>query len=121
VAITLRPLTDTLRGNRPASEQLVWSPETEAGFVAAKAALRRDMWLGHLYPMAQLALHVGASAPHIGAALHQRLRGHMDWQPLGFFSSKLELPRLSAYYRGLYACVEGIRHFGLSWRAGLYG
>ncbi len=33
VAVTLRPLTDTLRGNRPAGERLDWSPEMRASFV----------------------------------------------------------------------------------------
>jgi hypothetical protein len=41
VAVTLRPLTDALRCSRPASEQLIWTPEMEASFVAAKAALGR--------------------------------------------------------------------------------
>ncbi len=72
VAITLRPLTDALRGNRPAGERLYWSPEMEAGFVGAKAALSRATWLGHPDPASQLALHVDASSSHVGAALHQQ-------------------------------------------------
>jgi hypothetical protein len=113
VAVTLRPLTDALRGSPPASERLIWSPEMEASFVAAKAALGRATWLGHPDPEATLALHVDASSSHIGAALHQQLKGHSAWQPLGFFSRKLEVAQAkwSAFDRELLACVEGIRHF----------
>jgi hypothetical protein len=113
VAVTLRPLTDALRGNRPAGERLDWSPEMEAGFVGAKAALSKGTWLGHPDPASQLALHVDASSSHMGAALHQQPKGSVDWQPLGFFSRKLESAQAkwSAFDRELYACVEGIRHF----------
>jgi hypothetical protein len=90
IASMLRPLTDALKGNRPATEKLSWTPEMEAGFVAAKVALSKATWLGHPSPTATLALHVDASASHIGAALHQRPQGHSTWQPLVFFSRKLE-------------------------------
>jgi cleavage and polyadenylation specificity factor subunit 1 len=85
----------------------------EASFMEAKAALGRATWLGHPDPAACLALHVDASASHVGAALHQRPEGSVHWQPLGFFSRKLEDARAkwSAFDRELYACVEGIRHF----------
>ncbi len=54
-----------------------------------------------------------ASASHVGAALHQLRRGSADWQPLGFFSRKLDAAQVkwSAFDRELFACVEGIRHF----------
>jgi hypothetical protein len=84
----------------------------EASFVEAKAALCRATWLGHPDPASQLALHVDASSSHVGAALHQRLKESMHWQPLGFLSHKLEDAQAwSAFDRELYACVEGIRHF----------
>jgi transposase InsO family protein len=85
----------------------------EAGFAEAKAALGRATWLGHPDPAARLALHVDSSASHIGAALHQQLKDHSTWQPLGFFSRKLEASQAkwSAFDRELLACVEGIRHF----------
>jgi hypothetical protein len=41
VAVILQPLTDALRGNWLASEQLVWSAKMVANFVEAKAALSR--------------------------------------------------------------------------------
>jgi hypothetical protein len=85
VAVTLQPLTDALRGNRAASEELTWTREMECSFLEAKASLSRATWLGHPSPSAHLALHVDASSSHIGAALHQRLQGRSTWQPLGFF------------------------------------
>ncbi len=86
----LLPLTDTFKGNRPASELLTWTQEMETSFVAAKAALSKTSWLGNPDPTARLALHVDTSSSHIGTALHQRLNGHSTWQPLGFFSHKLK-------------------------------
>jgi cleavage and polyadenylation specificity factor subunit 1 len=56
---------------------------------------------------------VDASADHCGAALQQRTGPAATWQPLGFFSKKLDATqrRYSAYDRELLACVQGIRHF----------
>ncbi len=56
---------------------------------------------------------VDASADHVGAALQQRRSVAADWQPLAFFSKKLEpvQMRYSAFDRELFACVAGIRHF----------
>ncbi len=81
--------------------------------MAAKAALGRATWLGHPDPEARLALHMDASSSHICVALHQQPKGHSIWQPLGFFSRKLEVAQAkwSASDRELLACVEGIRHF----------
>jgi hypothetical protein len=80
---------------------------------AAKQALSRATWPGHPDPSSALALHVDASASHVGAALHQRGRGCTAWQPLGFFSRKLDTAQTkwSAFDQELFACVEGIRHF----------
>jgi hypothetical protein len=81
--------------------------------VAVKASLSKATWLGHPSPTATLALHVNASSSQIRAALHQRPQGHSTWQPLGFFSRKLEATQAkwSAFDRELVACVEGNRHF----------
>jgi cleavage and polyadenylation specificity factor subunit 1 len=112
-AAFLKPLTDSLRGSKSSQEAVTWSPELEASFEAAKRALSRATWLEHPDPSAALALHVDASASHVGAALHQRARGRSAWRPLGFFSKKLDeaQTRWSAFDRELFACVEGIRHF----------
>ncbi len=54
-----------------------------------------------------------ASAEHVGAALQQVRSATADWQPLAFFSEKLEPAqmRYSAFDWELFACVAGIRHF----------
>jgi len=62
---------------------------------------------------ADLGLMVDASVDHVGAALQQRTVPAVAWQPLCFFSKKLDQTqqRYSAYNRELLACVLGIRHF----------
>jgi hypothetical protein len=55
-------------------------------------------------------LVVDASAMHMGLCLQQQLPGQKDWQPLGFFSKKLEAAqqKYSAFDRELFACYSGI-------------
>jgi transposase InsO family protein len=55
---------------------------------------------------------VDASALHVGACLQQRRPGGAAWEPLGFFSQKLEPAQVkySAFNRELLACYLGIRH-----------
>jgi hypothetical protein len=93
----------------------------EVSFAVAKAALSKATWLGHTDMAARLALRVDASFSHIGAALHQQLNGHSTWQPLGFFSCKLEdaQAKWSAFDRELFACVEVSAIFSSYWKAGL--
>jgi cleavage and polyadenylation specificity factor subunit 1 len=109
----LLPLTDALRGNRAATEPLQWTPAMEEAFQAAKRCLAEATWLAHPHPRARLALHVDASASHVGAALHQREPGGASWRPLGFFSKKLDSAQVkwSTFDRELLACVASIRHF----------
>ncbi len=56
---------------------------------------------------------VDASSHHVGASLQQRPSVDSPWQPLGFYSRKLEpaQTRYSAFDRELWACFSGIRHF----------
>ncbi len=72
-ASILKPLTDALRGSKASQEAVSWSPAMEASFQAAKRALSGATWLGHPDPEALLALHVDASASHVGAPACQRL------------------------------------------------
>jgi hypothetical protein len=62
---------------------------------------------------AELSVVVDASATHVGACLQQQIPGKKAWQPLGFFSKKLEAAqqKYSAFDRELFACFAGIRHF----------
>ncbi len=72
-------------------------------FQASKKALTDATYLAHPLPGASLSLAVDASATHVGAGLHQRRQGSVVWEPLGFFSKKLEpaQTRYSAFDREL--------------------
>jgi hypothetical protein len=109
----LRPLTDALRGGAPPSAAILWSPMMQQAFSEVKEALAAATLLSHPAQHAELAIVVDASATHVGAALHQRSSPEAAWQPLAFFSKKLEpaQTRYSAFDRELLACVMGIRHF----------
>jgi hypothetical protein len=80
---------------------------------AAKQSLLPATHLAHPTVGAELSVVVDASATHVGACLQQRLPGKKAWQPLGFFSKKLEAAqqKYSAFDRELFACFAGIRHF----------
>ncbi len=62
--------------------------------------------------LAKLGLMVDASSTHVGAALQQR-RGGGVWEPLGFFSRKLNTAqsKYSVFDRELWAVFSGIRFF----------
>jgi cleavage and polyadenylation specificity factor subunit 1 len=112
-AHTLRPLTDALRGGKPLKSAVQWSGEMEQAFVASKKALCDATLLAHPRQRAELALATDASGDHVGAVLQQRATAAAPWEPLGFFSQKLDpaQTRYSAFDRELFACVAAIRHF----------
>jgi hypothetical protein len=60
----------------------------EAAFQAAKVSLAPAATLAHPSPSAELGLMVDASSTHVVALLQQRCVGGA-WEPLGFFSRKL--------------------------------
>ncbi len=107
----LRPLTDALRGGKAAKERIEWSTEIAEDFSATKEALAKAALLAHPSPGAEVALMVDTSGYHMGAALQQRNSAAAAWQPLGFYSKKLDSARrrYSAFDRELLA--SGIRHF----------
>jgi hypothetical protein len=109
----LKPLTEVLHGSPGTSTALEWTEDMAAAFAPAKAALCKTVSLGHPSPSAKLALMVDASAEHAGASMQQRAAAGRPWQPLGFFSKKLEpaQSRYPAFDRELWACFSGIRHF----------
>jgi hypothetical protein len=84
-----------------------------AAFSAAKSALSSAAELAHPSSGAELALVTDASATHVGAALHQRRRRGTSWEPLGFFSRKLDKAQVSysAFDRELLAVHSAIRFF----------
>jgi len=109
----LSPLTDALCGSPAGSSRLIWSPPMEASFITDKEALATAANLSHPSPSAELAVVANASANHVGAALQQRQQGSAHWEPLAFFSKKLDKPQLSysAFDRELIAAFTAIRHF----------
>ncbi len=113
IARTLRPLTDALRGGRKGADKLEWSVAMDAAFAGAKQALLTATHLAHPTVGAELSVVVDASATHVGACLQQQLPGLKEWQPLGFFSKKLETAQQknSAFDRELFACYARILHF----------
>jgi transposase InsO family protein len=109
----LCPLTDVLKGGPSGSTPLQWNQHMKEAFSAAKAALAAATALSHPIPSATLALVCDASSTHVGAALQQQRPFSNTWEPLGFFSKKLDKPQLSysAFDRELYAAFAAIRHF----------
>jgi hypothetical protein len=85
----------------------------EKSFHDIKAALAEVTMLAHPLPHAHLSIAVDASASHVGACVQQRRPGGAAWEPLGFFSRKLEPAQVkySAFDREFMACYLGIRHF----------
>jgi hypothetical protein len=85
----------------------------EAAFDATRSALGAAPLLAHPQQDQELAVMVYDSADHVGMALQQRRSPAAAWQPLAFFSKKLEpvQMRYSAFHRELFACVSGICHF----------
>jgi hypothetical protein len=109
----LKPLTDSLKGEPKPTALVQWSPEMVEAFKTAKTAVATATYLVHPSPGAEICLMVDTSADHLGAALQQRSSPSAGWQPLGFFSKKLDAAQVkySAFDRELWACVAGIRHF----------
>ncbi len=109
----LRPLTDPLKGVLKATAAVVWTLEMEKEFADAKSALCKTALLAHPQQAWELALMADASSDCVGAALHQRSSPSSPWQPLAFFSRKLEPAQIRylAFEREIFACCAGTRHF----------
>jgi hypothetical protein len=109
----LWPLTDSTWGSPKGTATLKRTPRKKVAFDAARTALGAATLLAHSQQDQELAVMVDASPDHVGAALQQRRSPAADWQPLAFFSTKLEpvQMRYSAFDRELFACVSCIRHF----------
>jgi hypothetical protein len=112
-ASILKPLTEALKGSHKGKDKIVWNPPMQSAFVAAKEQVVQATYLAHPRRDAEICLTVDASDHHVGAALQQRRRTADPWEPLGFFSKKLDQAqsKYSAFDRELFACYAGIRHF----------
>jgi hypothetical protein len=108
LARTLLPLTDALKGGVKGASIVLWTADMVAAFIAEKAAT-----LVHPDPTTDISIMVDASATHVGAVLQQRRRGAHLWDPLGFFSKKLDAAQInySAFDREMWAIFSGIRYF----------
>ncbi len=80
---------------------------------AAFNALGAAALLAHPQQDQELVVMVDSSTNNVSVALQQRCLLLALWQPLTFFSKKLELVqmRYSAFDRELFTCVSGIHHF----------
>ena len=101
-------LFEALVGN---PKKLDWSPDRETSFQAIKEALAKAAMLHHPRPNATLALTTDASKVAMGGVLEQR--GPKGWEPLAFFSSRLEPKQREwpPFDRELLAAFRAIRHF----------
>ena len=107
-------LFEALKGK---PKTLVWTPNCQKLFEATKSALAAATLLHHPRPGAPLALTTDASNIAIGGVLEQR--GPNGWEPLAFWSAKLEANQQQwpPYDRELLAAFRGTRHFR-SWIEG---
>ena len=90
---------------------LVWTAGCQKSFDATKSALAAATLLHHPRPGAKLSLTTDASNIAIGGVLEQL--GPDGWEPLGFWSAKLEphQQQWPPYDRELLAAFKGTRHF----------
>ncbi|CAK9813145.1 Transposon Ty3-I Gag-Pol polyprotein [Anthophora plagiata] len=108
----LAPLHKFLKGAKKKDKRLVcWDDESKEAFEETKRQVAAATLLHHPRENAPLALRTDASDVAIGAALEQMVDG--AWEPLGFFSRKLEKAQLnySVYDRELLAIYKSLRFF----------
>ena len=105
-------LFGALKGPKDKKQKaLEWTADMQSSFDATKEALASASLLHHPRPGAPLALTTDASDKAIGGVLEQR--GPRGWEPLAFYSSKLEpnQQQWPPYDRELLAAYKGTRHF----------
>jgi hypothetical protein len=110
LAKILQPLMDSLKGGLKATAAVVWTLEMEKKFADAKSALCKTALLAHPQQAWELALMADATSDCVGPALQQRSSPSSPWQPLAFFSRKLEPAQIRylAFEREIFACCAGI-------------
>ena len=108
----LQPLTDLLAGpKQPKSAAVALSESAIRAFTSAKEALAKATVLGHPSSKASFGLVVDASDIGVGGALEQLRDG--TWQPLSFFSKRLQAPerKYSTFGRELLAAYLLVKYF----------
>ncbi|KAK4467588.1 hypothetical protein MN116_000252 [Schistosoma mekongi] len=103
-----QPLTDLLRGH---SRSFIMTEAAIKAFEQLKGILSSATLLARRNHNAPLALSTDASSIAVGAVLQQRVDG--QWQPLSFFSKRLNdtQTRYSTFGRELLAMYLAIKHF----------
>ena len=108
----LAPLTEVLKGSPNATIKLLWSQPMLTS--SSKLSLASAAELAHPSSVAELALVADAtcSSSHVGAALHPSCFNSSLWEPLGFFSKKLDRAQVSysTFDRKLLAAFSAIRY-----------
>src|SRR5690606_4251770 len=109
-ATVLDSLNAMLAGKAAKNAPLTWSSHANHSFARIKEALSSLTLLNHPVPGAPLALFTDASNVAVGAVLQQFHQN--SWQPLGFFSRKLQgaETRYSAFGRELLAIYLAVKH-----------
>jgi len=105
-------LNEALKGPKTKGKMpITWTSEMEQAFNRCKDSLSQAAILAHPDPGAELAVTTDASNIAIGAVIHQR--SDKGWQPLAFFSKKLNNAQVkySPYDRELLAIYMTIKHF----------
>lgn len=111
-AETQAPLNSLLIGAKKKDMRPVpWTNETREAFIKCKQELADATTLSFPLPNATIGLKVDASSFGMGAVLEQNVNG--SWQPLGFFSKKLNdaQKKYSTYDRELLAIYSAIKYF----------
>ncbi|CAK1589542.1 unnamed protein product [Parnassius mnemosyne] len=106
------PLNAVLAGPKvKGSHPISMTPDLLKAFEKCKNALSYTTLLVHPNSSAELSIHTDASDVSIGAVLQQR-KG-TEWEPLGFFSKKLNSAqkKYSPYDRELLVIYEAIKYF----------
>ena len=107
-ATHLYHLFEALKGK---PKTLEWTSDCQKSFEATKEALAKASMLFHPRKGASLALTTDASNSAVGGVLEQR--GPKGWEPLAFYSSKLEPHQRTwpPYDRELLGAFKAVRHF----------
>ena len=108
----LQPLYSMMKpAKKGQSITLVWTPECDAAFLAARTALAEVSPLHFPTPDAVTSIATDASDTGLGAVLQQLIDG--AWKPLAFFSKKLSAAErnYSTFDRELLAIHKAVKHF----------
>ena len=111
-SLLLQPMYAMVKpGKKGRPVSLVWTPDADAAFVAAKKALSDAARLSFPAQDAEISIATDASDTGTGAVLQQLVDD--AWKPVAFFSRKLSKSesKYSAYDRELLAIFRAIKRF----------